>query len=101
MLIRLKVSNSFLFAVDDLPFKLEGMSTLQDPTDYSSLVVSGGVDHTNDQLSSAILKLTCTTEENCKWSILSYKLQVPRSYHISFFVKKPLNCAKSAETQDM
>ena len=97
-------SISFLFAVDDMPIKLSGMSTLQDPEDSSTLVVSGGYiawsqDEPNpyagkdqsDQ-SAAILKLTCTMEEDCKWYILSYKLKVPRSYHVSFFTNKPLNC---------
>ena len=85
--------NAFLFTVDDLPFELDKMSTLQDPTDMSALVVSGGIDHTNDLFSDAILKLTCTTEEYCKWQILSHKLHVPRSYHVSFFINKPLNCS--------
>ena len=82
-----------LFAVDDVPFKLHGMSSLQDPTDDSSLVVSGGFDDINGQESGAILKLTCTTEENCKWQVLNKKLEVPRHFHVSIFINKPLNCS--------
>ena len=71
------------------------MSTLQDPTDLSALVVSGGYeyDDANSQESGAILKLTCTMEEACKWQVLSHTLQVPRFYHVSFFTNKPLNCS--------
>ena len=75
------------------------MSTIEDPTDSSSLVVSGGYDETNDQPSGAILKLTCTMEEDCKWQVLSQKLKVPRRNHVSFFTNKPLNCTHD-ETKD-
>ena len=87
-----KGSNSFLFAVDDLPFELWQMSTVEDPTDSSSLVVSGGYDRANDQFSASILKLTCASKNVCKWQVLSQKLQVPRGYHVSIFTNKPLNC---------
>ena len=86
-----KCSNSFLFAVDDLPFELWQMSTVEDPTDSSSLVVSGGYDETNNQISASILKLTCASKEVCKWQVLNHKLKVPRYYHVSFFTNKPLN----------
>ena len=93
MLIWLKkVLIIFLFAVDDLPFKLSRMSTIEDPTDSSSLVVSGGYDETNNQISASILKLTCASKNVCKWQVLSHKLQVPRDYHVSIFTNKPLNC---------
>ena len=93
MLIWLKTgSNSFLFAVDDLPFALFGMSTIEDPTDSSSLVVSGGFDDTNGQYSASILKLTCASKNVCKWQVLSQKLKVPRDFHVSIFTNKPLNC---------
>ena len=92
--------NSFLFAVDDLPFGLDGMSTIEDPTDSSSLVVSGGYDRANRQLSASILKLTCASEEVCKWQVLSHKLKVPRQSHVSFFTNKSLNCTRNKTKDD-
>ena len=71
------------------------MSTVQDPTDFSSLVVSGGADWTNNKRPAALLKLTCTVEEDCKWIVLSQKLEVPRNSHVSFFTNKPLNCTSN------
>ena len=70
------------------------MSTLQDPTDDSSLVVIGGHDKINGKTSDAILKLTCTAEEDCKWQVLNHKLQFPRWGHVAFFTNKPVNCTQ-------
>ena len=88
-----KKINSNIFPVEEMPLTLEGMSVSEDPIDNASLIVIGGLDLTSNQNSNAILKLTCNEQENCKWQILTLKLEVPRVYHVSLFTNAPLNCS--------
>ena len=84
-----------IYLVEVMPMSLYAMSVAEDPINYSSLIVSGGR-QSNGQDSNAILRFACDIEEQCNWQILAQRLNIPRSYHVSLFTNKPLNCSNSS-----
>ena len=87
--LKCEAQNSF--SGEEMPMKLDAMSVAQDPSDDSSLIITGGR-QTNGQLLDTFLRFHCDESNQCFWQIMSQMLRIPRSRHISTFTKKPLNC---------
>ena len=78
-----------------MPMGLYAISVVGDPTDPSSLIVSGGsrIVNDEDQVTNTIMKLSCISSEICNWEVLTKKLIFPRALHVSIITNKPLNCS--------
>ena len=68
-----------------LPVKLLYFKMVTSPTG-KGVVVIGGLCHRKNEYSDAIFELSGESTETLKWTLLEQKLQIARSYHLSFYI---------------
>ena len=72
-----------------LPFKIDGSTMIQSPTEKGVVVIGGNIFRKGIEtfeISTRFIELSGDSEDTLKWTILEQKLKYPRFLHVSFSI---------------